>query len=137
MTRTVRDVLREHLAPGEDEGVTGPTTISDHGAIIDSILAGIREVLSTGEIWRTTPIEADALRAGDVIAAKDGRLWSVAQADEVEGSVLAMITRGTDERQVEWPATKTVPTLLAAQDARALALLEHELGGVTVEREVA
>lgn len=129
--RTVRDVLRERLGRFvvDDDEMTRQ---------LDLTLDELRSVLSTGEHWVTRSIPARLLAAGDVIAAKDGRLWAVtALAEDDRGDVSPELVRGDAIRTPSFDPNRPIPTLLARTDQRALDLLARELGAELVAREVA
>ena len=128
MSRTVREVLDAHLGD----------RVEDPGVLVDDILRDLREVLTAGAVWRTRDIPAAQLAAGDVLRAKDGRLWAVTAVATTDGCAISPeLVRGAEVKTPAFHPRRSVQVLLAAQDVRALALLKAQLGATLVGREVA
>jgi len=119
---TAREVLERHLG-------------GDAKDTVRAILADLATVLTTAGVYRSREITADLLRTGDVITDKRGRLWAVTSiADDGQPAVIATVTRGEVNRAHTFDPWHPVPTLLAADDERALKVLERQLGAKVIGR---
>ena len=130
-SRTVRDVLSGLLrgfCANEDE--------VEH--YLAPTLAALREVLTTGQVWRTREIAARLLEVGDVLVDREGLLWSVTGLAETDdGKVSPELVRGDAIKTPAFAPKRLVRILLSAQDHRALSILEQQLGAELVDRKVA